>query len=120
MHELSVAGAILETVRRHADGRQVTQVGLRVGHLRQVVPDSLQFYWGIVTRGTVCEQARLQLDEIEARLACADCGEQWTPDFPVFRCPRCGSANVEVSAGEELSVEYIEVEEQEAACIARG
>ena len=120
MHELSVAGAILQTAERHAAGREVTLVSLRVGRLRQVVPESLQFYWGIVAPGTVCEGARLELEQVEVRLLCLDCGDRWEPDLPVFRCGRCGSANVEVCAGEELSVEFIEVSEQEAACIAPG
>jgi hydrogenase nickel incorporation protein HypA/HybF len=120
VHELSVAGAVLETVERHAEGRPVTVVSLRVGRLRQVVPESLQFYWEIVVRGTAHERARLELEEVEAQLACAECGRRWEPELPVFRCARCGSASVEVTAGEELEVEYIEVEEQEAECIARG
>ncbi len=120
MHELSVASAILDTVHRHAEGRRVTVVALRVGRLRQVVPDSLQFYWGIVTGGTLCEASELRLEEIEARLWCADCGHRWRPEWPIFRCPACGAGEVEVTAGEELSVEYIEVEEQESVCTAPG
>ena len=59
MHELSLSSAIVETVERHADGRRVTVVSMRIGALRQVVPDSLAFYFEIVARGTVCEGARL-------------------------------------------------------------
>jgi hydrogenase nickel incorporation protein HypA/HybF len=116
VHELSVAGAVLQTVERHAAGRPVTHVSLRVGQLRQVVPESLGFYWKIVRRDTVCADARLECVEIDARLCCDDCGEDWTPDWPSFRCPGCGSARVGVTAGEELEVDYIEVRE-EAACI---
>lgn len=125
MHELSIAGAVLETAERHAAGRPVTLVSLRVGRLRQVVPDSLEFYWGIVARDTVCRGARLECVEVEATLTCQDCGHGWMPDWPVFRCPACGSAGVAVTAGEELEIDYIEVQEpgagpaqpEEAACI---
>jgi len=118
MHELSIASAVLNTALRHAEERPVTVVSMRVGRLRQVVPDSLQFYFEIVARDTVCEGARLELREIEARLRCADCAQEWEPAIPAFRCPRCESAAVEVIAGEELEVEYIEVDEQEPACTA--
>jgi hydrogenase nickel incorporation protein HypA/HybF len=114
VHELSVAGAIVDTVGRHADGRPVKVVVVRVGRLRQVVPDSLRFYWGIVSEGTLCEGSELRLDEIEARLRCSACGKEWEPLFPDFRCADCGSSEVVVSAGEELEVDYIEVEEPEA------
>ncbi len=120
MHELSVAGAVFETVERHAAGRPVTVVRLRVGRLRQVVPESLRFYWEIVARETICDGARLELEDVAAELACSECDRRWAPELPAFRCSRCGSTAVEVTAGEELEVEYIEVEQQEAECIAPG
>ena len=66
MHELSLSGAIVNTVVKHADGRQVTVVNLRVGRLRQVVPDTLEFYFEFVARGTVCEGARLEQELVDA------------------------------------------------------
>jgi hydrogenase nickel incorporation protein HypA/HybF len=116
MHELSIASAVLNTALAHADDRRVTLVSMRIGNLRQVVPDSLEFYFEIVARDTRCEGARLDLTEIEARLRCSDCQLEWEPAIPAFRCPRCGAGDVAVIAGEELEVEYIEVEEQEPAC----
>ena len=118
MHELSVATAVLNTVIKHAGGRPVTVVSMRVGRLRQVVPDSLRFYFEIVARDTACEQARLDLIDVELLLGCSDCAREWEATDPVFRCPDCASANVRVLAGEELEVDYIEVEEQEPACTA--
>jgi hydrogenase nickel incorporation protein HypA/HybF len=116
MHELSVATAVLNTALKHGEGRPVTVVSVRLGALRQVMPDSLRFYFEIVARDTSCEGARLELDEIAARLRCRDCGRGWSPELPAFRCPDCSSAAVDVEAGEELEVDYIEVEQREAAC----
>jgi hydrogenase nickel incorporation protein HypA/HybF len=117
MHELSIAAAMVDTVERHAHGRPVSTVTLRVGHLRQVMPDSLSFYFEHVARGTVCEGARLEIIEVEAEMRCGDCARTWKPDGTVFRCPRCEGTG-SVVAGEELEVESIEVEEAEDACIA--
>jgi hydrogenase nickel incorporation protein HypA/HybF len=111
VHELSLASAIVDTVERHADGRKVTAIALRIGALRQVVPGSLEFYLGLVGRDTVCEGARLELELVPALLRC--CGAAWEP--PSFRCPDCGAAG-EVVQGDEFEVESIDVEE--AACIA--
>jgi len=116
MHELSVASAVLNTAVKHAEHRPVSLVSLRVGRLRQVVPDSLSFYFEIVARDTVCEGAELALTEIEVELRCSDCRHEWQPSIPAFRCPGCGSADVAVIAGEELEVEYIEIETREPAC----
>jgi hydrogenase nickel incorporation protein HypA/HybF len=118
MHELSVATAILNTALRHSADRRVSLVSVRVGRMRQVVPGSLSFYFDIVARDTPCEGATLELDEIDTRLQCRECGRGWSPEIPAFRCPGCGSARVEVVAGEELEVDFIEVEDKETACIA--
>jgi hydrogenase nickel incorporation protein HypA/HybF len=118
MHELSVATAVLNTALKHSDDRPVSLVSLRVGRMRQVVGDSLCFYFEIVARDTLCEGARLELVEIEARLRCDSCERQWSPSIPAFRCPDCESSHVTVLTGEELEVDYIEVESQEAACTA--
>ena len=117
MHELAISSAVLESVLRHAAGRRVSAVKLRVGHLRQVVPDSLEFYWGIVTRDGICEGSVLEQEVIAARLQCTACAREWEIELPVFRCPTCGGADVRVAAGDELEVESIEVEE-EPACTA--
>lgn len=117
MHELSLSSAILETALKHADGRRVRAVELSIGVLRQVVPASLEFYFEIVSRDTVCEGARLDLSIVEARVSCGACGAEWTLDDPVFRCPTCESSDVEVLSGSEFMVESLDVEEE--ACTAR-
>ena len=117
MHELALSSAIVNTVVAHADGRMVTAVNMRVGALRQVVPDTLDFYFGFVSKGTVCEGARLEQELISARVRCASCEREWALDMPVFTCPDCGrGAQVEVVSGSEFEVESIDVEEAE--CIA--
>ena len=117
MHELSLSTAILDTVERHAAGRRVTAVYLQVGHLRQVVPASLEFYFEHVARGTLAEGARLEQELIAARLRCA-CGHEWVLDGIDFRCAACGAADATVVKGDEFLVESIDVEEQEPACTA--
>jgi hydrogenase nickel incorporation protein HypA/HybF len=117
MHELSLSSAIVNTVAKHADGRRVSAVNLRVGRLRQVVPDTLEFYFEFVARDTVCEGARLEQEVIEARLRCNPCERDWEIEIPAFRCPTCGGSDVQVASGDEFEVESIEVEEAE--CIAQ-
>ncbi len=116
MHELSLSGAIVNTAVKHARGRKVTSVNLRVGRLRQVVPDTLEFYFEFVARDTVCEGAQLEQEVVDARLRCIPCDREWTIEIPAFRCPTCGASDVEIASGNEFEIESIEVEE--AACIA--
>jgi hydrogenase nickel incorporation protein HypA/HybF len=111
VHELSLSGAIVDTVVRHADGRPVRVINLKVGQLRQVVGESLEFYFEFVSRGTVCEGARLELELVPAVLVCQACRRRWGIEVPIFRCPSCGGGQVAVHSGEEFQVESIEVEE---------
>jgi hydrogenase nickel incorporation protein HypA/HybF len=120
MHELSISSAIVDTALRHAGGRKVTQVDVRLGAMRQVVPESLAFYFEIVARDTACEGASLELEIVTAWMACEGCGNEWDPApepaevavLPTFRCPSCGSAGAQVVAGDELEVESIEVSDE--------
>jgi hydrogenase nickel incorporation protein HypA/HybF len=115
MHELSLSSAIIDTAVKHADGRRVMLVNLRVGQLRQVVPETLEFYFEFVARGTLCEGARLEQEVIEPWLRCESCEREWPIDLPAFRCPTC-AGQAGIVRGNEFEVESIEVEE--AACIA--
>jgi hydrogenase nickel incorporation protein HypA/HybF len=119
MHELALSSAIVNTVAKHAEGRRVTVVDLRVGRLRQVIPETLEFYFEFVARDTVCEGAELRQEVIDARLRCAPCEYEWAIEIPAFRCPRCGGSDVSIAAGNEFQVESIEVESEEAECIAQ-
>jgi hydrogenase nickel incorporation protein HypA/HybF len=126
VHELALSSAIVNTVAKHADGRPVSVVNLRVGRLRQVVPDTLEFYFGFVARDTVCEGAQLIQEVVEPRLHCRQCQHEWEIEIPAFRCPLCGAGDVEIASGDEFQVESIEVqssvqenEDEEAACIGR-
>ncbi|MGI8904162.1 MAG: hydrogenase maturation nickel metallochaperone HypA [Solirubrobacteraceae bacterium] len=116
MHELSLSSAIIATAVKHAAGRPVSLVSLRVGQLRQVVPDTLEFYFEFVARGTVCEGAALEQEMVPAKLRCNPCAKEWSIDIPAFRCPTCGGSDVVVATGNEFEVQSIEVEETE--CIA--
>jgi hydrogenase nickel incorporation protein HypA/HybF len=117
MHEFSIASAVVATAIKHADGRRVTTVSVRLGALRQVVPDALAFAFEIVARETLCEGARLESESVPARVRCTPCDQTSTLERLPLRCPRCGGGAVAVIGGEELEVESIEVEE-DAACTA--
>lgn len=116
MHELSLAEAVVRIALDHAGGRRVAGVGLRVGHLRQVAPSALKFAFELVAQGTAAEGAELEIEGVAAAGACRACGaEGRLPAFPL-RCPGCGSLDVEVLRGEELLVDWLDLDEEAAGC----
>jgi len=111
LHELSIADSIVQVASRHANGRRVTKVRIKVGHLRQVVPSALAFGFELVAEGTTVEGAELEMEEVPATGMCRECGaESQLRTFPL-RCQACGGFDLEVVKGEELLVESLELEE---------
>jgi hydrogenase nickel incorporation protein HypA/HybF len=111
MHELSIAAAILEVALGSAPGRRIAAVGVRVGHLRQVVPSALEFSFQLLAEETLASGAALALEPVAAVGVCRGCGrESELRAFPL-RCAACGGLELEVVRGEEFAVEWVEVEE---------
>lgn len=108
MHELSICTSLVSIVEQHAGGRPVERVLLDIGHLRQVIPETLAYSWEIVTAGTALDGSVLEINHIAAVIECRTCGESTTIDLPVFRCP-CGSTDTELLAGRELLVRSLEL-----------
>ena len=111
MHELSIADALLRIALQHADGRGIESVEVKVGHLRQVVPDALTFAWTLVADGTDAEGAELIVEEVPAAGICRGCGTQSEWDAFPLACRACGSVDVELVRGEELLVDALTMEE---------
>ena len=110
MHELSICGSIAGIATRRAEGRPVDTIHLRIGQLRQIVPDTLVYCWSMVTTATALDGSRLEVEYVPVRIECRGCGEVTDiGDFPILLCARCDSADVEVIAGEEFLVTALEL-----------
>ncbi|MGI8859498.1 MAG: hydrogenase maturation nickel metallochaperone HypA [Rubrobacteraceae bacterium] len=108
---MAIAESVVRIAGQHANGRRVTKVYLKVGHLRQVVPSALTFGFELVAQGTPIEGAELALEQIPALGRCRACGvESRLPGFPL-QCRECGGFDLEIVEGEELYVESLEMEE---------
>jgi hydrogenase nickel incorporation protein HypA/HybF len=112
VHELSIASAIAAIAGEHAQGRRVTAIEVKIGRLRQVVPEALAFAFELTTAETELEGANLVVEHVPARVDCRACGaETEVAEFPLA-CASCGSADVDVVAGDELLVETLELEDE--------
>ncbi len=110
MHELALCNAIADTVSAYAAGRRVRCVRVRIGAYRQVVPDTLAFYWEMQIAGSDLAQCELGVETVPAVVSCRTCGADSTLDFPILLCGECDGADVELVAGEEFLIESIDVE----------
>jgi hydrogenase nickel incorporation protein HypA/HybF len=109
MHELSLCRAIVNVASRAAGGRPVCRVGVRVGALRQVVPDTLAYCWDLLTKDSELSGCVLDVEAVPAQVSCAACGRTHTLHGFVLRCDACDSTDVTVVAGEELLVTTLDL-----------
>jgi hydrogenase nickel incorporation protein HypA/HybF len=113
MHELAVTENLLNIAMRHAtqaNAVRVTALHLVIGQLSSIVDDSVQFYWDMISEGTICEGAQLHFQRKPAMLKCLDCDHTYTLTGELTDCPNCHSARIKVVAGEEFYLDSIEVE----------
>lgn len=118
MHELSIAQSVVEIACRHAAGRRVTKVELKVGYLRQVVPSALSFSFSLVAEGTPIEGAELEMVLIPAAGVCRECGAETQLEAFPFLCSRCNGCDLRIVAGDELTVESLDLEEDEIGALS--
>ncbi|PEG32919.1 hydrogenase expression protein HupH [Mycolicibacterium agri] len=89
----------------------VRTVNVRVGAMRQIVPDTLVYCWSLVTEDSELQGAQLCVEQVPATIRCRICGHEHVLDAPIMLCPSCKSANVTLVSGDEFLVTSLELEE---------
>lgn len=108
MHEMAITQSVVDAVCEHAAGRRVHSVRVQVGALCAVVPDAMEFCFGLAAEGTAADGARLDLDVQPGSALCRTCGDEFPLPDLILLCP-CGSADVEVLTGKDLRILSMEV-----------
>lgn len=114
MHEMSLVGGILDSVvpvARRSGASRLCTVTLRIGDLREVSPEALDFAWEILCEeDELTEGCALEWEAVHPRSRCTACGAEFDHDRFHVRCPRCGSAATTLLRGRELDIVSIEIE----------
>lgn len=105
---MAIAQSVLDTIVARTGESKVANVRLQVGKLSGVLADALRFSFEIVASGSGLEDAGLEIDEPDGRAKCAECGVEFAVPDLILLCP-CGSADVDVLAGDELQILSVEV-----------
>lgn len=114
MHELAIAQNILDIVRQSVPEDKAQSVGrvrLRIGKFSGVIPESLDFCFGVIAGETPMRRARLDIEEVQTVLLCRDCSHRFMMEDPAFICPQCKSTNLEMVSGRELEIVEIELQD---------
>ena len=115
MHELSIVQEIVRTIeqglRDAGAAGPVRIVHMTIGKLTAIVPDSVRFYFELITKDTPLEGAKLDIRDMPVAVACADCGRETEVEDINFICPVCGSMNTDIVRGRELFIDSVEVDD---------
>lgn len=113
MHEAAIVQGVLDLAVRTAlqnGGGRINRIKLRLGEFRGVVREALEFSFEVMKRGTLAEQAELEVETIKLRVACSECGEcECSPRDYNFLCPACGDP-LQIISGREMQLEYVDME----------
>jgi hydrogenase nickel incorporation protein HypA/HybF len=114
MHEMAVTESILSITLDHArraNAGRVSAINIKLGQLSSLVDDSIRFYWDLIAADTIAEKAELRFERVPARAQCLDCSTEFELPKDTFACPKCRSERFRIVAGDEMSVESIEIEQ---------
>ena len=115
MHEISIAESIVqiaEAKAREQNARSIQVIKLRLGTFTTIVPDALQFAFEICREGTLSQEARLDIEIVPMVVHCVVCEASTQPEKGVcLICAECGFP-LKIVSGEELQIEYIEVDSE--------
>ena len=115
MHEFSIVCELfrsLEDIIERERLRSVQRVRLRVGELRQIVPELMTFAFDAAKEGTKACGAALELETVSARFRCEACDNECSSPKAGHACPHCGSYELSVVQGKEIEIAAIEGERE--------
>jgi hydrogenase nickel insertion protein HypA len=117
MHELSLTEKIFKIVMAEAathNAKKVTKVKIAVGELSGIVNSSVEFYFQLLAKETIAEDAVLEFIRVQARLYCTYCNKEFIKQARDFICPDCGNLARLTGKGQECMVESIEIDSYNA------
>lgn len=120
MHEISIAGAIIDSVldcAKKNDAKKVYEIFIEIGELTALNPDQLTFIFETITKRTIAEGAKYDIKIIKPQINCRKCSYSGNIELfeklhfflPVIKCPDCGDSDVEIVAGRECCVKKIRI-----------
>ncbi len=112
MHEFAIANGIVNIVLSAHEGHsnKVKKIWVKAGIIRAILPDALYFSFDAIKKNNpAIEDAELCIEILSLSGKCSDCGEEFQIDRIYSLCPKCFSANVSWTGGNELFVEKIEL-----------
>ena len=113
MHELGIMTGVVDSVTQTArdnGATKVLKVNLSVGVMTEAIEDALFFAFEALSETEpLMEGAQLEINMVQPRSRCLECGNEFQHDRYHVACPECGGF-ADLIAGKELRIDSIEVD----------
>ena len=113
MHEMSIVQSMLSIALRageDAGAKRIKTIRVKMGEYSDVVPVVMREYFAVAAKGTLCEDAEIEITRIPVVMRCRECGWQGNVDKLHIRCGACGGTSLALISGREFYVESLEAE----------
>jgi len=116
MHELPITESILKIVLKHAqvnDVKKVKTIHLRIGRLSDLEDEWIQRYFDYLSKGTVAEGARIEIERAPIVMQCNACSASYEWEVSKMGdviCPACGGKSGTLLSGREYTITEMEAE----------
>lgn len=114
MHEYALTLEIIKIAEKHAKeagARKVRQIMLVVGDDAGYCGDSVQMYFDVIAKNTMCNEAKIDIERIKPMMKCTVCGKLFERSINYFYCDLCKGAGKPTDIGKEFYIKFIEVED---------
>ena len=113
MHELSLVANLFDVIERHVKEHKpkaVTRVRVQLGRMSGVVPELFETAFDTYKKGTLAEDAELEIVVVPVKARCRSCRRIFRPTPDAFRCPHCDSDRWKLLEGTDIVLDKIEIE----------
>ncbi len=101
---------IVEDAAKSNGSSRVNEVNIVVGSFSSVVADALEFAMEVAKKGSMFENAKINIRTEKAIVKCSECGRDSEMEDYIFKCGSCGSGAVRIITGDRMYVESIDIE----------
>ena len=96
-----------EEACRNENGAMVEEITIVAGESCGYLPESIEIYFDIIARDSLCEHARLIFVRVPPKLRCRDCGGLFIRKPFSFECPDCGGEGEPTEIGREFYIKSV-------------
>ena len=113
MHELAVTKGLLKICLEEGEKhkiKKIRKINIKVGELTDLLPACIEYYFNIVSKDTIAENTKINVEKIPVEIKCNECGYRGVLGKNNYVCPKCKGIVYEITKGKEFYLDTMEVD----------